>query len=357
MTAGIVVLLVFVLFLFLIFKLVKLLRPQVSGTNLYVEFILFTLFLLCNIGYVYYVSSGFPYNVPIDPIDNSYEILASKYSIPLVIFSSFFYLSVYLAWLKDWELPPIIILVCNCFLLIGIFISGKIIVHNFTSTSDKQFNFAVLIPLMNIVIALLFIIKLFLKEKVNAFKRIYKNEFLNAINQFLLKSNHLYLAIIVLVFPVYYLVLMILILFGQDADAMTKVFTETTDWVYSQKEHPPYLDHNGHYLCTVAACGNPKKVKPLFIGKRHQNPIIVNRQLQIANAFEALIEDYLPKIHQIIRKNYDEYGYNLSKKINDTYYADLTYYLMKPLEYFFLIFIYTFSTKPEQLIQKQYQNA
>ena len=135
---------------------------------------------------------------------------------------------------------------------------------------------------------------------------------------------------------------------------MTKVFTETTTWRFSTETHPPFLDHQGHYLCTVAVCGDPKVVKPLRLGRRHGHEIIVNRQLLIANAFEELIQENMPLVHRMVRGLYDQYGYPLSKKITSQRGSNLVYRLMKPLEYFFLICLYLFSTKPEEKIAGQY---
>lgn len=146
-------------------------------------------------------------------------------------------------------------------------------------------------------------------------------------------------------------------IFGQDYDAVVKGFTETTEWKFSQHDHPPYLDHRGHYLCTVAACGSPRLVKPLRWGKRGGRPIIVNRQLQIANAFEELIADFSPKLHHFLRTNYDKYGYNLSQKIKTPAASNITYLLMKPLEWFFLLCLYTFCLYPERKIERQYLNS
>lgn len=74
----------------------------------------------------------------------------------------------------------------------------------------------------------------------------------------------------------------------------------------------------------------------------------------IANAFEELIQDKSPRFHRWIRSNYDKYGYPLSKKINSKRGANLTYILMKPLEWIFLLVLYTFSAKPEAKINRQY---
>ncbi|WP_410479282.1 DUF6688 family protein [Pedobacter nototheniae] len=161
----------------------------------------------------------------------------------------------------------------------------------------------------------------------------YSNKTLATLNLFLANKCNSPLWIIIVTAPLLLLVTVILILFGQDSNSLIKVFTETTTWRFSQQMHPPILDHKGHYLCTVAASGNPKIVKPLRFGNRHGNTIIVNRQLLIANAFEEMVQDFSPRLHRFIRRNYDKYGYNLSKKINSEQMSNLTYLLMKPLEW------------------------
>jgi hypothetical protein len=75
----------------------------------------------------------------------------------------------------------------------------------------------------------------------------------------------------------------------------------------------------------------------------------------VANAFEALIQDRFPRAHRFIRRNYDTYGYPLSKDITTPFKSNVTYVLMKPLELFFLLCVYSFSEKPEQLIHAQYK--
>ena len=158
-----------------------------------------------------------------------------------------------------------------------------------------------------------------------------------------------------MIIPLLLVITIILILFGQDSNSLIKVFTETTTWRFSQQMHPPILDHKGHYLCTVAASGNPAIVKPLRLGKRNGNTIIVNRQLLIANAFEEMIQDFSPKLHRFIRRNYDHYGYNLSLKINTNLRSNFTYLIMKPLEWMFLFCLYLFCEKPEERIGRQYK--
>lgn len=212
-------------------------------------------------------------------------------------------------------------------------------------------------PVLSIITGLLLIMKVMREQADETIERTYKNKYLNYLNTFLATKSRSPFWILVLLFPVFFITTLILVLLGQDINALVKVFTDTATWKLSQQVHPPKLDHHGHYLCTVAAKGDPKIVKPLQIGRRNGDAIIVNRQLQIANAFEEMVCDFSPKLHQLIRGSYDRYGYNLSVKINNTRLSDITYILMKPLEWFFLICLYLFCVKPEVKISKQYCDA
>ena len=113
----------------------------------------------------------------------------------------------------------------------------------------------------------------------------------------------------------------------------------------------------GHYLCSVAANGHKEVVKPVRLGERNGGKIICNRQLLIANAFEELLQDKVPFIHQFIRKNYNKVGNLIHRHyglFNNKYFSDFIYLLMKPLEWFFLAVLYCFDHNPENRIAKQY---
>ena len=109
-----------------------------------------------------------------------------------------------------------------------------------------------------------------------------------------------------------------------------------------------------HYLCTVAAGGHRKIVKPIRKGIRHGHEVIVNRQLCIANAFEEVLQEKTPRAHRLIRGFYDKYGFPVAKLIRHKWSADIVYFLMKPLEWIFLIVLYSTDVHPENRIAVQY---
>lgn len=158
----------------------------------------------------------------------------------------------------------------------------------------------------------------------------------------------------VVLFFIIAIIEIIFVIAGQGLDAPIKAFTETADWTFSKQIPPPPIEYDGHYLCTVAAGGHKKVVKPLRYGTRRGETIVVNRQLCIANAFEEVIQERLPSFHKKIRYVYDEYGYPLSRLITSPIKADIVYFVMKPLEWIFLLLLYMVDIRPEKRIRNQY---
>lgn len=169
-------------------------------------------------------------------------------------------------------------------------------------------------------------------------------------------SNWPWIAFLVAI-PLLGIIVCVLLLFGQEPDSFIKAWTQTADWNMSQKIAPQNIFRDEHYLCTVAAGGHRVIVKPIRTGKRHGHRVIVNRQLCIANAFEQLLEERLPIFHRFVRNLYDKIGYPIAKHIQSKYIADAIYFIMKPLEWIFLFFLYLFDAKPENRIAVQYPHS
>ncbi len=211
-----------------------------------------------------------------------------------------------------------------------------------------------IVPLLYLIHTFRLMAKL-IKEKAEKQKdAIYKNNILQKINTWLLKGANLFGAAAVMLVPVLGLLVLLLCLFGQQPDSIILAFTQTSDWILSKEIAPPPVAYDTHYLCTVSLRGHKKVVKPLRYGMRRGEKIVVNRQLCIANAFEELISEKTPKLHRAIRNFYDTYGYPLSKHIQTAFAADITYLLMKPLEWLFLLILYLIDEKPENRIAGQY---
>ncbi|EDM37666.1 hypothetical protein PBAL39_14614 [Pedobacter sp. BAL39] len=303
------------------------------------------------------------YFTAIDPIDGMcYTPFGGKHVLSMVFYFFAFHIALILLWRKGNHLPPLTIVLALGFIMTGIILNFLILMqisaHDTTSIEGSGGSDHVLLlvftPALGIFIAVSLIVQVIKNGILVAGERVYTNKFLNRINHFLFRQQNLPLWALLLMVPVLMITTILLLILGQDTDSLAKVFTDTTTWRFSRQMHPPVLDHKGHYLCTVAVSGSPQIVKPLRLGVRAGRTIVVNRQLLIANAFEEMIQDFSPGLHRIIRQNYDRYGYNLSRKINNERLSNLTYLLMKPLEWAFLICLYLFTEKPEHRISKQY---
>ena len=246
--------------------------------------------------------------------------------------------------------PPLLEVLLNIGLLIGIALNVLMMIHH----QEKLFIFSHL--------AIIFLYVMALAENQ---KKIMPYWFTptNSLETFALKLLYLspilkFPILLILCLPVLALVSCFWLLFGQKPDALIRMFTDTYRHGLSQWD---YKCHNvacdGHFLCSVAAKGHTRIVKPQRVGIRGGKSILCNRQLLIANAFEELIAQRLPTLHALIRRNYNKVG-NIVHRYYGIFsykpFADLIYILMKPLEWFFLLVLYTFDTKPENRIAQQY---
>ncbi|MEX6687801.1 hypothetical protein QTN47_09870 [Danxiaibacter flavus] len=345
-----------IILLYIGYRIFKLVRPtQTPGTIIceYTFAVGHLISLLLFMAEMDYHRANF--TKQIDIVYEGYTPFAWEHFPTLLVFYILAFVSQMLLWLKYDRLSPLIKVIALCFLLTGIFLNIFVLVQVSHNAEDTTAGCLFIpLPLINALMSLTIAIRTIKKESSLSNVRTFKNDYYNTLNQFMVKASLQPIWVLVLTGPLCIIVICIITVFGQDTHAIAKVFTETTTWHFSQKTHPPFLDHQGHYLCTVAACGSPQLVKPLRLGKRHGNEIIVNRQLQIANAFEELIQDHFPAFHKIIRTLYDRYGYPLSKNITTPFRSNLTYLLMKPLEYLFLLVLYTCCISPEKKISKQY---
>lgn len=258
---------------------------------------------------------------------------------------------------KSDTLPPLV----SAFSVAAVFILNvfSLVFAVHISKSFEITNLMLYLYHFNIFVLSISGIRKQIREQLEYFSRIREEKvYVSGISCWLGKHIKLISQYSVLVFACLFLAVCIMeiifILTGQGADAQVKAFTETADWIFSGQLPPPPKEYQGHYLCTVAAGGHRKVVKPLRYGKRRGAVIIVNRQLCIANAFEDFIAEKLPRFHRAVRGFYDKYGYPVSQFITTPLKADIIYIIMKPLEWMFLAFLYLFDRNPEKRISRQY---
>lgn len=260
--------------------------------------------------------------------------------------------------IRKLKLPPLVIVgamsgifICSIYMIIFIIQLSK----NMLELAVFGIPYLIIFPINYILCSIRAEIEIMKKYKEQNLKaKEYNNKFLNKCNKLLYDIDNWPIIAIIFSIPLIAILVCILVLFGQRPDEAIKAFLETSDWTLSTKISPPSITYDGHYLCTVSLRGHKSIVKPIRMGIRRGERIVVNRQLCVANAFEDLIQERTPKFHHFVRYIYDKYGYPLSKHINTAFQADITYILMKPLEWIFLLVLYIFDVKPENRIATQY---
>jgi hypothetical protein len=169
-----------------------------------------------------------------------------------------------------------------------------------------------------------------------------------------------YPTLLLLCLPVVLGVTTFFLLLGQKPDSLIRAFTDTYRQGFSQLNH--MCDHvdcssGGHYLCSVAALGHKKVVRPERYGIRNGRWIVCNRQLLVSNAFEELMQERFPQLHRVVRKNYNKVGGMIHRHyyiFENKFVSDFIYLLMKPLEWMFLGVLYLCDRHPEDRIEMQY---
>ncbi len=270
-------------------------------------------------------------------------------SFPTIIILALFSLIgyVFIRFSSHKKQPPLLLAVGVATLYCGIIICTLWCIQTFSNFILVLFPFNVIIIFIKTIYLLVSDIDTLIKNNEVSYK--YKK-----LSKLFTKANKLPLVALVLLLPLLGLIIIVLTLFGQEPDSIIKAWTNTADWTMSQQTAPQNIQYDEHYLCTVAASGHRKIVRPLRTGVRHGHRVVVNRQLCIANAFEQILEEKTPRLHKITRGIYDKVGYPIGKHIKSLIIADIIYILMKPLELFFLIVLYITDTNPENRIALQY---
>ena len=260
----------------------------------------------------------------------------------------------YLRSVKINKVPPLTSVLAMAGMYIGMFMCILWVVQIFKLEFESIY--LCLFPFN----CLLIVVKV-IREKVKEWDadqaeqpKLYDNPMLDMLNQKLMNAANWPVLAFILMVPLLGVCIGILVLFGQQPDAVIRAWTETADWNLSTKVAPQNIFYDEHYLCTVAAGGHEKVVKPLRMGKRHGHPVIVNRQLCVANAFEQILEEKTPRFHKCVRGFYDKYGFPIAKSIKSPFIADIIYFIMKPAEWLFLIVLYLVDENPENRIAVQY---
>ena len=275
----------------------------------------------------------------------------------------------YLVWsfTSSQKRPPLLTVLCFSAMYVGVIESILFTIHimgmnytyencvkNYCFTSELLYTLLIPLNMLLILVRVLLHSVKTHETDPDRSSKVESNAFLSACNRILNNAKYWPLLALLFMIPLLGILTMILALFGQAPDAAIKAFSETANYTFSTKIPPQNVFYDEHYLCTVAAGGHRRVVKPIRMGRRHGHDVVVNRQLMVANAFEQILEEKTPTFHKHVRGFYDRYGFPVARLIKSKYVADIIWFIMKPLEWFFLFVIYLVDEYPEDRIARQY---
>lgn len=275
----------------------------------------------------------------------------------------------YLVWAftSGQKRPPLLTVLCFSAMYVGVIESILFTIHimgmnytyencvkNYCFTSELLYTLLIPLNMLLILVRVLLHSVKTHETDPDRSSKVESNAFLSACNRILNNAKYWPLLALLFMIPLLGILTMILALFGQAPDAAIKAFSETANYTFSTKIPPQNVFYDEHYLCTVAAGGHRRVVKPIRMGRRHGHDVVVNRQLMVANAFEQILEEKTPTFHKHVRGFYDRYGFPIARLIKSKYVADIIWFIMKPLEWFFLFVIYLVDEYPEDRIARQY---
>lgn len=275
----------------------------------------------------------------------------------------------YLVWAftSSQKRPPLLTVLCFSAMYVGVIESILFTIHimgmnytyencvkNYCFTSELLYTLLIPLNMLLILVRVLLHSVKTHETDPDRSSKVESNAFLSACNRILNNAKYWPLLALLFMIPLLGILTMILALFGQAPDAAIKAFSETANYTFSTKIPPQNVFYDEHYLCTVAAGGHRRVVKPIRMGRRHGHDVVVNRQLMVANAFEQILEEKTPTFHKHVRGFYDRYGFPIARLIKSKYVADIIWFIMKPLEWLFLFVIYLVDEYPEDRIARQY---
>ena len=145
--------------------------------------------------------------------------------------------------IRKLKLPPLIIvasmsgiLICSIYMIIFIIQLGK------NSIQTAIFGYLTIFPINYILCSIRAQIDVMRRYKEKNIKsKKYNNRVLNKCSEMLYDINNWPVIAIVLVIPLVFILICVLVLFGQRPDEAIKAFLETSDWTLSHMMHITYV--------------------------------------------------------------------------------------------------------------------
>lgn len=232
-----------------IWKLMERLKPT---SKIYEKVLVIITFLSFVVFIIVLGFHSTPYYKDIDPfVENCYSPISDQNSGLLIIMHLLAWFSMFALYFRELRLPPLQVSIYIILLTIGIILNFIFLyqisyhdtsrIHLWDQGDNAGFYLA-LYPIFLTILSVGILTNLIVKKaQLNAQMK-YKNKWLDSINQTLIRVNNLPLVSIFLTIPILIIIVLILVVFGQDLDSLTKVYSETATWKLSHHIHPPTVD-------------------------------------------------------------------------------------------------------------------
>lgn len=258
---------------------------------------------------------------------------------------------------RKWLAPPLMEVIVNCLLIIGV-VLDLIVGMQLREAEDWYFG---IIPVAGQFLVVLVENHFMAINSLSDAEAPAENAFIKVCRRLVFSPAWQKIPLLILLcLPLLIVLVAVLLLFGQRPDSFVRAFTDTYKHGFSKLDYQcAGVVCGGHFLCTIAAKGNPGVVKPLRVGVRAGRLIQCNRQLLVSNAFEELLEQRLPWLHRPVRTLYNKIGNGIHRyygAFDRTWVSNTIYILMKPLEWAFVVILYLGDRDPETRIAQQYMH-
>lgn len=211
--------------------------------------IIFPLFYLINMDF------------PVNDCCNETATFSPEHRLTIYVLIGLSVIAYFVSSYRKRIFPPIPEVILSSCLIIGFVISLLVMIHILKGLSFLGLAFCLPITIL-FFMALRTNHKILLKYAEET--DFHPNSKCEQLAWQVLNSDNKFLYLFILCFPILFLIIIILILFGQKPDSVIRVFTDTYKHTFSQLDYEcDNVECGGHFLCSVAANGHKNVVKPV----------------------------------------------------------------------------------------------
>ncbi|MGL6121394.1 MAG: DUF6688 domain-containing protein, partial [Fusobacteriaceae bacterium] len=140
-----------------------------------------------------------------------YHPFYSELIIAYLFFITPYFISIIFVWVRGSLLPPISLTLSLIFIVFGMLVWTTLLINILSNTQNSDYVLFVTTPIISIVIGCILVIKVISSKSAEAIEKTYSNKYLKSLNSFLANKCKNLLWIFILMFPVCFVLTLILI--------------------------------------------------------------------------------------------------------------------------------------------------